>query len=463
MKKTVMLFVLVSCFFASHITLAESPNFIVILSDDQSWVGSSVEMIPGRENTKSDYFETPNLERFAAAGMQFSRGYSPAPYCCPTRRAFCIGQTPARHVYQKDQPGWARRYREQLSIPRMLKMANSNYVTAHFGKWDSRFDGVSPEEMGYDLSDGKTGNETGGAKGTGGPAAVVDPKLIYSMTDRATEFMKQQVEADKPFYLQLSHYAVHLDIFYSDETYAAAQSREIGKKHSLPEFAAMTSDLDAGIGKLMKAVDALNLRDDTYVFYFSDNGGRLTMPGQKESTKDPRNAPLFGGKGSMYEGGIRVPFFAIGPGIEPGSHCDVPVTGLDLFPTMADLAGLEQRLPESLDGGSLKELLLNQGHGAVERAKPYLIFHQAVARKAQSAIIQGDYKLVKTWAADETELFDLSKSLTEKSDLSETKPKIATKMHKQLVEFLDEVGAETRKTTDKERQRKLFETLDGSN
>ena len=125
-----------------------SPNFVVILTDDQSWVGTSVLMDPDDERTRSDYYRTPNIERLAEMGMRFTQGYSLAPFCCPTRRSLLIGQTPARHIYQKDQESWPKEYRKQLSLPRMLKQANPAYRTAHFGKWDMRFDEVTPEEMG---------------------------------------------------------------------------------------------------------------------------------------------------------------------------------------------------------------------------------------------------------------------------------------------------------------------------
>ena len=119
-----------------HASAVERPNFIVILTDDQSWVGTSLQIDPDDPSSKSDYYQTPNIERLAAMGMSFTDGYAPAPYCCPTRRSLLVGQTPARHLYQKDQAAWPSQYRQQLSIPRMLKIADPRYATAHFGKWD---------------------------------------------------------------------------------------------------------------------------------------------------------------------------------------------------------------------------------------------------------------------------------------------------------------------------------------
>lgn len=422
-----------------------SPNFVVILTDDQSWVGSSVLMDPDDARTRSDYYRTPNMERLAEMGMRFTQGYSPAPFCCPTRRSLLIGQTPARHVYQEDQENWPKQYREQLSLPRMLKQANPAYRTAHFGKWDMRFDEVTPEEMGYDVSDGYTGNGTGGGKGTGGPAAKDDPKLIFGITDRASDFIETQAKSGHPFFVQVSHYAVHLDIFYRAETLEQTQQQSKGKKHTMPEFAAMTSDVDSGIGTLIDKIKSLGLEDNTYIFFLSDNGGRLTMPGQK-GQELPRNHPLREGKGTMYEGGLRVPFVVIGPNVRPGSVSRTPVTGLDIFPTMAELAGYPNPLPDALDGGSMTEVLFNRGQGIITRNHPFLLFHHAVDRTAQTALIHGDHKLVKTWEENRLELFDLSKSVSEDDDLSEQLPRKTAELHSMMVDFLSKTKAETRRT-----------------
>ena len=101
-----------------------TPNFVVILTDDQSWVGTSLQIDPADERTRSDYYRTPRIEQLAREGMRFTRGYAPAPYCCPTRRSLLIGQTPARHIYQKDQSSWTANYRKQLSLPQMLNQAD---------------------------------------------------------------------------------------------------------------------------------------------------------------------------------------------------------------------------------------------------------------------------------------------------------------------------------------------------
>ena len=423
------------------------PNFIVILTDDQSWVGSSLQIIPDDPRTRSDYFKTPHIERMAAMGMRFTQGYSPAASCCPTRRSIQTGQTPARHEYQKDRENWTTTYNAQLNIPRMLKAANPAYQTAHFGKWDHRYDQISPYEQGYDFSDGYTGNFTGGAKNTGGPMATKDPKRINTITDQALHFMERNHARNLPFYLQVSHYAVHLDIFYNQTTLNEMRAAERGRKHNMPEFAAMTRDMDSGIGRILDKLIELDLLESTYLIYLSDNGGRNTVPKAPDMIEQ-RNAPLRDGKHSFYEGGIRVPFIALGPAIEPGSVSDVPVSGVDLLPTFADLAGYPHKLPSNIDGGSLDSVFANGKTGKVVRPNPFLVFHQAVDRSAASAIRIGDYKLVKTWKSDKLELFDLSKDISEANDLSRRMSSKTQELHRKLTDYLAEVGAETRRTED---------------
>ena len=276
---------------------------------------------------------------------------------------------------------------------------------------------------------------------------------MRSITGRAKQFIDACNKEQRPFFVQVSHYAVHLDIFYSQDSLAKVGGRESGKKHTMPEFAAMTEDVDRAIGDL---IDHAKNIDKTYIFFMSDNGGRTRLP-KAPPSELPLNHPLRDGKGSMYEGGIRVPFIVAGPGIKAGALSRVPVTGLDILPTIADLAGYEMSLPETLDGGSLRPLLESGGAGEVKRRLPFLIFHQAVARKAQSAIREGDFKLVKTGLPEKVELFNLSKDRGERKDLSEKLPDISKQLESKLDAFLAGVGAETRKSTTKAKLKKVHD------
>ena len=240
--------------------------------------------------------------------------------------------------------------------------------------------------------------------------------------------------------MQVSHYAVHLDIYYQQESLDKSRKWKRGRKHNMPEFAAMTNDVDLGIGKVIDKIKALGLQTNTYIFFMSDNGGRLSMPGQPKAEL-PRNHPLRNGKGSMYEGGLRVPFIVIGPGVKAGSVSKIPVTGLDILPTIADLAGYKKAQPDSLDGGSITNVLFNQGTGQVRRRRPFLLFHHAVQRKPQTALILGKFKLVKTWQNNSLELFDLSKSPSEDEDLSRQLKDKTRELHSYMLAFLEEVNA----------------------
>jgi arylsulfatase A-like enzyme len=260
--------------------------------------------------------------------------------------------------------------------------------------------------------------------------------------------METQVKEGNPFYLQVSHYAVHLAITYTQKSLDKYKKIKPGEKHHIPEFAAMTEDLDAGIGLLIDKIQELGLMENTYIIFLSDNGGRNTQPiGGKQ--KVHRNYPLRDGKGSMYEGGIRVPFIVTGPQVKQNSYTHVPVTGMDILPTLADLAGYKEELPEIIDGGSFKDVIHGDGKGVVDRKRPYLIFHHAVDRKAQSAIREDNYKLVKTWLGNRIELFDLSKDISEEKNLAKEMPEKVRDLENKLVSFLAEVGAETRQTRKK--------------
>lgn len=437
----------------------KKPNFIVILTDDQSWVGTSFLADPDDPRSKSDYYKTPQMERLAKSGMRMTNGYAPAPFCSPTRKSILTGLTPAKHEYQKDRKNWVNTFRKQMTIPRILKKADPEYVTAHFGKWDARYDDFTPEEMGYDFSDGLTGNNTGGGKsslsmngqeipfemGDAWPKAYDDPKLIFSLTQRSNDFIEEQTNNNKPFFIQISHYAVHLAITYSQKNFNKYSKQIKGQKHFVPEFAAMTEDMDEGIGMLLDKVASLGIADHTYIFFLSDNGGRTSIPIGPEQ-QVARNFPLRGGKGSMYEGGLRVPFIVSGPGVPQNSHTDVPVTGLDILPTVARLAGFQGTLPQMLDGGNMEQLIQSKGTEKVARNSPYLIFHQAANRKPTSAIRWGNYKLVKDWKINKLELFDLSKDVEEKNDLSKKMPELVKKLNNALTQFLFEANAEIKQT-----------------
>lgn len=159
--------------------------------------------------------------------------------------------------------------------------------------------------------------------------------------------MEEQVKQGNPFYLKVSHCAVHLGITYTKKSFEKFKRLTPGEKHNIPEFAAMTEDLDNGIGILLDKVKELELSDNTFIIFLFDNGGRTSLPIKRDASVS-HNYPPRGGKGNLYEGGIRVPFVVAGPGVKANSVSKVPVTATDILPipTLADLAGYKDKLPE---------------------------------------------------------------------------------------------------------------------
>lgn len=438
----------------SAVFAAETPNFVLVYVDDLGWADTSVEMIPGRADTKSDFYQTPNLERFAKEGMVFSDAYAPAPVCTPSRNAMLHGMTPARMLNSTLNTKVSKaNYRGKITIPQALKKANPDVVTAHFGKW--HIPSITPVAAGYDVTENAKGTGNGEGDYLDDMKTFLpedDPKRMFSLTERSKEFIAEQVEADRPFFLQLSHYAVHIwhdSLKETRDKYRTLprpskametdylpddQISESAFKHNwLLNYAAMIEDLDRTFGDLLDCLDTFGIADNTVVIFTSDNGGGLRG-----------NRPLRGAKADLTEGGIRVPFVVRGPGVPCGGHCSEPVAGWDLLPTFYELAGGAEPLPKELDGGSLADVFANGDEGVVERSGNGLVFHFPWYNgEPESAIRQGNFKLLKNLDTGEAALYDLSRDLEEKKDRSEELPELAASMEKGLSHYLEEVGAET--------------------
>lgn len=469
----------------------KSPNIIFILTDDHGWTHTSHRADPNIPNSKSDYFETPHLDRFAKSGLLFTQGYAPNPICSPTRNSLLFGQNGARHIYNKDSD-WYKKTADWLTIPKAIKQGNPNYKTAHFGKWHVA---MVPKEAGYDYDEGMTSNAAGegfgdgflnakdytkkvkkylkehnilnttNARATGKPSMYWsddNPKDLFGLTKRAIDFMSKSTKEAKPFYVQISHYATHLSLVSQKETYEYFKQKKKGERHQSPEFAAMLKDMDTSVGQILDYVKAAGIADNTYIFLMGDNGGRpsLNQIGIADENGElvsahyseihERNLPLRDGKHSFYEGGIRVPFMVIGPDVAGNRVSETPVTGLDFLPTFAQLAGNTAKMPDYIDGGNLVPLLKNEKIEKVSRNRDHLLFHQSSHRKPRTAIRKGDYKLIKYWSKEtkyaetpKVELFDLATDLAETRDLSKELPQIKADLEKEMLDFLEEVNAET--------------------
>ena len=421
--------------------LAKQSNIILILTDDQGWNNTEVLMMPSRADTRSDFYLTPSFKRLADAGMTFSQAYAPHPVCSPSRHAIQFGMSPAK---LKKTSNRAVNYPEPFpvqAIPQVLKSIDPAYRAAHFGKWHMH---RHPAELGYDISDGRTGNHTGRQFSTDQTRHWPhdDPKRSVSITDNAVQFIRHQAHSNAPFFLQVSHYAIHLSAEAKPATLARHKARTPGKTHTAYWYAAMIDDLDQAIGRILDVLNELQLTDSTYIFLTSDNGGT--------ARQYPHfNKPLRAGKGSYYEGGLRVPFFVAGPGIKPGSYSDVPVIGYDLLSTFAELAGSTKPMPRDIEGGSVKAVLFNGGKGAVQRPRLGLHFY----RPLDSVLIRDGHKLRRIHRTGDIELYNLAEDLSETTNLTTTNPILAKRMQTGLEDWIRSIDATTPSPLDRRPKR----------
>ena len=437
-----------SCFANEINKNNDHPNFIIILVDDQGWNGTSVQMMNEEINSKSDFYQTPNIEKLAEKGIKFSSAYAGAPVCAPSRYSIQFGQTPARLKMIRVGMNTSHiNHSTDLTIPKQLKNINSNYVAAHFGKWGI---GSNPLLLGYDESDGATGNKDGGFdfkdnKKQWQNTIHEDPKKIFSITDKAIDFIDRKAKSNTPFFLQLSHYAVHSDIMMRKKTLEKYNNLPKGKYQKNSGFAAMTEDLDNSVGLLLDKIEDLGIEDNTYIIYTSDNGSVPVMP-PKRIYKESYNYPLSRGKWDANEGGIRVPFIVVGPGIEKNVESKSIISFSDILPTIIDLAGGKIKDDKDLDGGSLKNVFENHKKTKVNRNREGLFFHvpyeNGIAlKRAHSAIILDNFKLIKFHDDGQLMLFDLDNDLGEKNNLSTANLNQALELELLLDNYLKKVKA----------------------
>lgn len=429
---------------------ATSPNFIVILTDDQGWGTTSVAMDPLVPESKSDFFQTPNIARLAAAGMRFAQGYASHCNCSPSRGSLQTGRSPAAlHLTDIIERNGGGGYvgnklipprhvsalpANETTIPQLLKAHNPAYRAAHFGKW--HLGGGGPASFGYDVSDGATGNAEGSAKDN----LPDDPKKIFSTTRKAIAFLQAQARTGHPFYLQLSHYATHSLNQSRPATTERFQKAPKGARHDNVPYGSMLFDLDVGIGQLLDAIKAAGIGGNTYIIYTADNG---CVP-----SSDPANinGPVRGYKASVWEGGIRVPFMVAGPGVKPGSVSRTPVVGYDILPTICELAGISA-WPKTVEGGSLKPVVLGDGSAAVKRPGEFLVFHWPHYQHEKhstpdTTILADGWKLHYWWETGQVQLFHLDRDLGESQDLAREQPERAATMKTMLTNYLAAIHAQ---------------------
>jgi arylsulfatase A-like enzyme len=422
-------------------TTPQRPNFVFILGEGHGWSSTSVRMDDAVPESKSSFVRTPNFEKLAQGGMRFANFYAPSPRCTPSRATFFTGKSPAQlHMTfisegKKDSGGGGNTrvippsasMELPTSEPTIAKwLKHAGYATAHFGKW--HIGHANPSEHGYDENDGANGN--------GGPDNVDNPhpKQLYAMTEHGMAFMSRQVKAGKPFYLQMSHCASRNGGDARPESVATVKSWGGNLSERELAEAAADWDLDLAFGMLLKKLDELGIANNTYVIFTTDHG----TPG--------KNPPLAGGKGTVSEGGLRVPFIIRGPGIKPAACSHVRTVGADLFPTIAELARVSGPLPKGVEGGSFASVLANAGNGTVKRPREEFVVHfphyDKDAIGPASAILLGDFKLIRVYETGALELFNIVKDPGERRDLAQQMPDKVKELDQRLTDYLASVNAQ---------------------
>ncbi len=406
----------------------DKPNIVLILMDD---MGVSDVGCYG-----STFYRTPNIDKLCSEGMKFTQAYAAAPICSPTRASILFGQYPARTHITDFIPGRAMPYakmkcpvlREFMpndtpSIASELKKAG--YVSAIFGKWHvaRNMKQHGPLSYGFD-----TYFEDGDLNSKSTPQ---DPKGVFALTGKAIDFMREN--KDKPFFLFVSHYSVHDPLQCNPVLRDEYKTRiKPGAVQNNPIYATMIDDTDRSIGQLLVAMKELGLEKNTLVMFFSDNGGLLS---------NTSNEPFRNGKGSLYEGGIREPLIIRWPGrVEPGSVSDQIVSSVDLMPTFMDLAGVADR-PPLLDGVSFVSVFTGKG----KLNRDAIFWHYPHYYKPYNppcgAVRAGQYKLIRFYDDNRTELYDLQNDLAEQNNLTSKMTEKTAELSAMLDRWKASVGA----------------------
>ena len=444
------------CLMASKAS-RKRPNIIFVLIDDMGWRDLGCY--------GSTYYETPSIDLLASQGMIFTDAYSCGPNCAPTRASLMSGQYTPRHgivtVGNSNRgPAHLRKLipvenktvldAKITTIAEALKPAG--YFSASMGKWHLGNDpGHGPVGQGFDLNVG--GYEAGHPRSYFSPYKNPElkdgPKGEY-LTDRLTDEALKFIEAnrDKPFFLYLPHYAVHTPIRAKKDMIAKYKAKQPSNGQGNPIYAAMIESTDQGVGRIMARLDELGLTDETIVIFSSDNGG---VGGYKElgikGGEITSNAPLRGGKGMLYEGGIRVPMFVRWPGVvRPGSRCDAPVITVDFYPTLLEMAGAHRPSGQALDGLSIVPLL--KGTGSLKRKAIFWHFPAYLQGSGGTwrttpagAVRQGKWKLLEFFENGRLELYNLERDIGEKNNLARISPKKTKELHNLLRNWRKSVNA----------------------
>jgi arylsulfatase A-like enzyme len=450
--------------FATTSAGGTQPNILLIVADDLGWADLGCY--------GADLHETPNLDRFAQQGVRFTQAYSASPVCTPTRASIMTGKHPARlHMTiwheaaanpPQDKPLIPPVAVENLPLSETTlaeALRGVGYRTAHIGKWHLGEATHYPENQGFDLNVGGT---LWGAPPTffypyrGLFGSIKEPRyvprleggkpgeyLTDRLTDEALKFIEK--ENDAPFFVNLCYHSVHTPIEAKEETVEYFRKKLKPEfHHRNPIYAAMVASLDENVGRLLDRLDQKGLAEDTVTVFISDNGGYIND--YREQGPVTSNYPLRSGKGSLYEGGVRVPMMIRWPGATgSGEESETPVVTTDLFPTLLAAARTSSP-PEgagSLDGVDLKPVLEDPSATLGRDALYFHYPHYYQTTTPVSAVRSGDWKLLEYFETDGVELYNLKEDLAESKDLSAEHPEKAAELKRDLGEWRRSIGADT--------------------
>jgi arylsulfatase A-like enzyme len=430
------------------------PNVVLIIADDLGYTDLGCY--------GSRYYETPRIDQMAAEGVRFTQGYTAGPNCQPTRAAIFSGQYTARTgvytVGSIDRFNWRSRPLRPVdnitelplncwTLGQLAKQAG--YRTAYFGKWHLGEKGpYHPGARGFDEAITSAGKHFD---------FVTNPRVDYPpgtyladfLTEKSVEFIRRQ-SREVPFFLVLAHFVVHSPYDAKPDLVARFKNKPPADGHRDPIYAAMIASLDESVGKLVDTLEQTGLGKQTLIIFTSDNGGVGGYEREGIVARDVTdNAPLRGGKGMLYEGGIRVPFIFRWPGvIPPGSVCHQPIHSVDLFPTLLELTGLKAPENYPLDGLSIVPLLLQpERTDWPERSlfwhfPGYLGSGQNTWRTTPVGVIRkGPWKLLEFFEDGRLELYNLEKDIGEKENLADKLPDRTAALAAELRQWREKVGA----------------------
>ena len=447
------------------------PNIVFFLVDDLGY------MDVGCNNPKT-FYETPNINRLAATGMRFTQGYAANPVCSPTRYSIMTGKYPSR----VDSTNYFTGRRSSTYLPAPLNdvmaleettlaeaFKAQGYATMFAGKWHlGPTEEFWPENQGFDVNRGGIvrGGPYGGKKyfsPYGNPRLSDGPDgehLPDRLASEVSDFM--EAHQDEPFLTYLAFYSVHTPLMgrpdlvdkykekaaslkqgegpdFADEeqVFPKAGKRQVRIRQNHAVYAAMVEAMDQAVGKVLDKLDELELTDNTIVAFMSDNGGLSTSEGSPTS-----NLPFRGGKGWLYEGGIREPYLIRWPGhTKPGSTCDAPVISTDFMPTLLDAAGLPLLPQKHMDGVSLVPLL--NGEKTLNRKALYWHYphYSNQGGIPGGAIRVGEWKLIERYEDGQTHLYHLGDDPGERIDLAQKHPARVSQMREALHRWYQRVDA----------------------